>query len=227
MTLPFLGHLDLGDASYPLTVIGIVAVMNIVNFIDGVDGLAAGVCTIAAGTFAVIALSLDRNEAGRARDADRRSGARVPAPRVPPGVDLPRRLGLEPARLHAGRDRRPGRPEDERGGGARLPARDPGRADPRFELRDRQAHQVRSARVQGRPLALPPPLREHRLLAAAHRPIPVRMDARARDAGAGAAVRPLLGRPRQLRRRLEPRDRAGSSSPPRRRASTWCWCSRS
>ena len=64
MTLPFLGHIELGDASYPLTVLGIVAVMNIVNFIDGVDGLAAGVCTIAAGTFAVIALSLDRNEAG-------------------------------------------------------------------------------------------------------------------------------------------------------------------
>ena len=64
MTLPFLGHIDLGDASYPLTVIGIVAVMNIVNFIDGVDGLAAGVCTIAAVTFAVIALSLDRNAAG-------------------------------------------------------------------------------------------------------------------------------------------------------------------
>jgi UDP-GlcNAc:undecaprenyl-phosphate/decaprenyl-phosphate GlcNAc-1-phosphate transferase len=64
MTLPFLGHLDLGDFSYPLTVIGIVALMNIVNFIDGVDGLAAGVCMIAAGTFAVIALSLDRNAAG-------------------------------------------------------------------------------------------------------------------------------------------------------------------
>ena len=64
MTLPFLGHLDLGDFSYPLTVVGIVAVMNIVNFIDGVDGLAAGVCTIAALTFAVIALSLDRNAAG-------------------------------------------------------------------------------------------------------------------------------------------------------------------
>jgi UDP-GlcNAc:undecaprenyl-phosphate/decaprenyl-phosphate GlcNAc-1-phosphate transferase len=41
-----------------------VAMMNVVNFIDGVDGLAAGVCTIAAGTFAVIALSLDRNVAG-------------------------------------------------------------------------------------------------------------------------------------------------------------------
>jgi UDP-GlcNAc:undecaprenyl-phosphate/decaprenyl-phosphate GlcNAc-1-phosphate transferase len=64
MTLPFLGHLDLGTLSYPLTVIGIVAVMNMVNFIDGIDGLAAGVCTIAGITFAVIALSLDRNAAG-------------------------------------------------------------------------------------------------------------------------------------------------------------------
>src|ERR671931_271878 len=64
MTLPFLGHLDLGSAAYPLTVFGLVAVMNMVNFIDGVDGLAAGVCTIAAITFAVIALSLDRNAAG-------------------------------------------------------------------------------------------------------------------------------------------------------------------
>ena len=34
--------------------------MNVVNFTDGADGLAAGVCTIAAATFAVIALSLDR-----------------------------------------------------------------------------------------------------------------------------------------------------------------------
>jgi UDP-GlcNAc:undecaprenyl-phosphate GlcNAc-1-phosphate transferase len=59
-TLPFLGHVDLGDASGPVTVIGIVAVMNIVNFTDGVDGLAAGVCTIAAATLAIIALSLDK-----------------------------------------------------------------------------------------------------------------------------------------------------------------------
>jgi UDP-GlcNAc:undecaprenyl-phosphate GlcNAc-1-phosphate transferase len=59
-TLPFLGHVDLGHASGPVTVIGMVAVMNIVNFTDGVDGLAAGVCTIAAGTLAVIALSLDK-----------------------------------------------------------------------------------------------------------------------------------------------------------------------
>ena len=59
-TLPFLGHVDLGDASGPITLIGIVAVMNIINFTDGVDGLAAGVCTIAAGTLSIIALSLDK-----------------------------------------------------------------------------------------------------------------------------------------------------------------------
>jgi UDP-GlcNAc:undecaprenyl-phosphate/decaprenyl-phosphate GlcNAc-1-phosphate transferase len=59
-TLPFLGHVDLGNAAGPMTVVGIVAVMNVVNFTDGVDGLAAGVCTIAAGTLAIIALSLDK-----------------------------------------------------------------------------------------------------------------------------------------------------------------------
>jgi UDP-GlcNAc:undecaprenyl-phosphate GlcNAc-1-phosphate transferase len=59
-TLPFVGHVDLAGASGPVTVIGMVAVMNVVNFTDGVDGLAAGVCTIAAGTLAIIALSLDK-----------------------------------------------------------------------------------------------------------------------------------------------------------------------
>src|SRR5436305_8762369 len=59
-TLPFLGHVDLAGASGPVTVVGMVAVMNVVNFTDGVDGLAAGVCTIAAGTLAIIALSLDQ-----------------------------------------------------------------------------------------------------------------------------------------------------------------------
>ena len=64
MTLPFVSPLDLGDWGIPLTLMGIVAVMNVVNFTDGVDGLAAGVCVIAAVTFAVIALSLDRVDAG-------------------------------------------------------------------------------------------------------------------------------------------------------------------
>jgi UDP-GlcNAc:undecaprenyl-phosphate GlcNAc-1-phosphate transferase len=59
-TLPFVGHVDLSGAAGPVTVIGMVAVMNVVNFTDGVDGLAAGVCTIAAGTLAIVALSLDK-----------------------------------------------------------------------------------------------------------------------------------------------------------------------
>jgi UDP-GlcNAc:undecaprenyl-phosphate/decaprenyl-phosphate GlcNAc-1-phosphate transferase len=64
LTLPFVDPVQLGNWGYPLTLVGMVAVMNIVNFTDGADGLAAGVCTIAAGTFAVIALSLDRVDAG-------------------------------------------------------------------------------------------------------------------------------------------------------------------
>ena len=64
LTLPFVGGFELGWVAHPLTVLGIVAVINVINFIDGVDGLAAGVCVIAAITFAVIALSLDRNAAG-------------------------------------------------------------------------------------------------------------------------------------------------------------------
>jgi UDP-GlcNAc:undecaprenyl-phosphate/decaprenyl-phosphate GlcNAc-1-phosphate transferase len=64
ITLPFIDPVELGNWGYPLTLLGIVAVMNVVNFTDGADGLAAGVCTIAAATFAVIALSLDRDAAG-------------------------------------------------------------------------------------------------------------------------------------------------------------------
>jgi UDP-GlcNAc:undecaprenyl-phosphate GlcNAc-1-phosphate transferase len=77
-TLPFFGRVELrsvdlidnvallGDVhlGHVLTVLGIVAVINVINLIDGVDGLAAGVCVISAGTFAVIALSLDRTGAG-------------------------------------------------------------------------------------------------------------------------------------------------------------------
>lgn len=64
MTLPFIDPIQLGSWGYPLTLVGIVAVMNVVNFTDGADGLAAGVCTIAAATFVAIALSLDRVDAG-------------------------------------------------------------------------------------------------------------------------------------------------------------------
>jgi UDP-GlcNAc:undecaprenyl-phosphate GlcNAc-1-phosphate transferase len=64
-TLPFVGSVDLGaTGGAMLTALGMVAVMNVVNFTDGVDGLAAGVCTISGLTFATIALSLERFDAG-------------------------------------------------------------------------------------------------------------------------------------------------------------------
>jgi UDP-GlcNAc:undecaprenyl-phosphate GlcNAc-1-phosphate transferase len=63
-TFPFLGRVDLGDLGGPLTLLGLVAVMNVVNFSDGVDGLAAGVCAIAAIGFAVIAFDLREDAAG-------------------------------------------------------------------------------------------------------------------------------------------------------------------
>jgi UDP-GlcNAc:undecaprenyl-phosphate GlcNAc-1-phosphate transferase len=64
-TLPFVGSVDLGATGGGiLTGLAMIAVMNVVNFTDGVDGLAAGVCTISGATFAIIALSLDRVDAG-------------------------------------------------------------------------------------------------------------------------------------------------------------------
>ncbi len=63
LTIPFLGGFELGWVAWPLTILGIVAVVNIVNLIDGIDGLAAGVTVIVSATMAVIAVSLDRNEA--------------------------------------------------------------------------------------------------------------------------------------------------------------------
>jgi UDP-GlcNAc:undecaprenyl-phosphate GlcNAc-1-phosphate transferase len=64
LTLPFVGHIDPGDAGAPLTVLGMVLVMNVVNFSDGIDGLAAGVCAISAAAFAIIAFDLGREAAG-------------------------------------------------------------------------------------------------------------------------------------------------------------------
>jgi len=63
-TLPFVHRVELGDLGIPLTVLGIVLIMNVVNFSDGVDGLAGGVCAIAAAAFVVIAFDLDRANAG-------------------------------------------------------------------------------------------------------------------------------------------------------------------
>src|SRR4051794_29594433 len=64
ITLPFVGAVSFGDAGGPLTVAGLVAIMNVVNLSDGSDGLAAGVCAISAATFSVIAFDLGRDHAG-------------------------------------------------------------------------------------------------------------------------------------------------------------------
>ncbi len=64
VTVPFVGRLQFGDFGGPLTVLGLVAVMNVVNLSDGIDGLAAGVCAISAGALAIIAFDLQRTEGG-------------------------------------------------------------------------------------------------------------------------------------------------------------------
>jgi UDP-GlcNAc:undecaprenyl-phosphate GlcNAc-1-phosphate transferase len=60
-TFPLLGRQVLPQAvGIGLTIVAIVAVMNMVNFLDGLDGLAAGVCAIAAFSFCLIDLALER-----------------------------------------------------------------------------------------------------------------------------------------------------------------------
>jgi len=63
-TLPFVHRVDLAGMGAPLTLLGIVLIINVVNFSDGVDGLAAGVCAIAATSFAIIAFDLGKASAG-------------------------------------------------------------------------------------------------------------------------------------------------------------------
>jgi UDP-GlcNAc:undecaprenyl-phosphate/decaprenyl-phosphate GlcNAc-1-phosphate transferase len=63
ITAPFVGAVDFGGAAGPITVVGLVAMMNVVNFSDGVDGLAAGICAISALAFSIIAFDLDRSHA--------------------------------------------------------------------------------------------------------------------------------------------------------------------
>src|SRR3954447_11538531 len=64
ITLPFIGAVRFHSLGGPITVVGLVAIMNVVNLSDGIDGLAAGVCAISAATFSVIAFDLGRDHAG-------------------------------------------------------------------------------------------------------------------------------------------------------------------
>ncbi len=56
INVPDLLSLDFGIFSWPFTILWIVGVTNAVNLIDGLDGLAAGICTIACGTIAALAI---------------------------------------------------------------------------------------------------------------------------------------------------------------------------
>jgi UDP-GlcNAc:undecaprenyl-phosphate/decaprenyl-phosphate GlcNAc-1-phosphate transferase len=60
LNLPFFGSVDLGWASYPITILWIAFLANLVNLIDGMDGLAAGIVAIAAGALALLAVSFFR-----------------------------------------------------------------------------------------------------------------------------------------------------------------------
>lgn len=61
MPIPFLsGHVDLGGAAVPLTVLMIVAVLNAINMIDGLDGLAGGCLSIASFALALAARAVGR-----------------------------------------------------------------------------------------------------------------------------------------------------------------------
>jgi UDP-GlcNAc:undecaprenyl-phosphate GlcNAc-1-phosphate transferase len=63
-TLPFIHRVDLGHSGIPVTIVGLVAIINVVNLSDGIDGLAAGVCAISSVALAIIAFDLGKDGAG-------------------------------------------------------------------------------------------------------------------------------------------------------------------
>jgi UDP-GlcNAc:undecaprenyl-phosphate/decaprenyl-phosphate GlcNAc-1-phosphate transferase len=63
LNLPLIGSINLGWAAAPITVLWIAFLANLVNLIDGMDGLAAGIVAIAAGAFALLAVSFGRSDA--------------------------------------------------------------------------------------------------------------------------------------------------------------------
>ncbi len=58
-SIPFIGLVDLGWLSLPITVIWLVGMANAINFIDGLDGLAAGVSGIAAVVMLIVSLFMN------------------------------------------------------------------------------------------------------------------------------------------------------------------------
>jgi UDP-GlcNAc:undecaprenyl-phosphate GlcNAc-1-phosphate transferase len=62
VSLPFVGSHELGWLAVPVSILWIATIVNLVNLIDGVDALAAGIVSIAAFTFAILAASFGRPE---------------------------------------------------------------------------------------------------------------------------------------------------------------------
>lgn len=54
ITLPYIGYVEMGIFSLPLTIIWILGITNAVNLIDGLDGLASGVTMIGLTTMGII-----------------------------------------------------------------------------------------------------------------------------------------------------------------------------
>ncbi len=63
LTLPGIGVIHFGWGAYVVTVLWIATLANLVNLIDGMDSLAAGIVSIAAFSFAVLAISFGRENA--------------------------------------------------------------------------------------------------------------------------------------------------------------------
>jgi UDP-GlcNAc:undecaprenyl-phosphate GlcNAc-1-phosphate transferase len=56
VNIPFVGYIDFGWMSFPITVFWIVGITNAINLIDGLDGLASGVSSIALTSMLVMAI---------------------------------------------------------------------------------------------------------------------------------------------------------------------------
>jgi UDP-GlcNAc:undecaprenyl-phosphate/decaprenyl-phosphate GlcNAc-1-phosphate transferase len=63
ISLPLVGNVEFGVFAAPLTILWIAFLANLVNLIDGMDALAAGIVSIAAFSFAVLAASFGRVDA--------------------------------------------------------------------------------------------------------------------------------------------------------------------
>lgn len=56
VNIPFIGYIDFGWLSIPITIFWIVGITNAINFIDGLDGLASGVSSIALTAMLIMAV---------------------------------------------------------------------------------------------------------------------------------------------------------------------------